>query len=104
MAVWKIAELARADSRRVPSVFKRKLLRFNDGGRANNEFRSGYKEEDGVEHPRERENCVGEECELVGGMHWVIYTAAESEPSRYGVGYDSKNVDKWITDGNNNVR
>ena len=70
-------------------MFKGKLLRFDDGSRADDEFRSGCKEEDDIEHPRECENCVGEECELVGGeifMLWVICSGTEREPSRYRVG------------------
>lgn len=67
-----MAELVRAKPRRVPSVLKGNLLRFNSEGWADNEFRSGCKEEDDVKHPREGENCVGEECELVGGEICII--------------------------------
>jgi hypothetical protein len=62
-----MAELVRAGPRSVPSVLKGKLLRFDGDGRADNEFGTGCKEEDDIEHSREGENCVGEECELVGG-------------------------------------
>jgi len=56
-----------AEPRRVPLVLKGNLLRFISQGWADDEFGSGCKEEDDVKHPREGENCAGEECELVGG-------------------------------------
>ena len=100
LAVRKMAKLARADPRRVTSVFKVKLLRFDD------ESRTGCKKEDDIEHPREGENCVGGECELVGSeisIQWAIFSAAEREHSRYGVRYDRTDVDHWVTDGKNNL-
>ena len=62
-----MAVLVRANPRRVPSVVKGNLLGFDSEGWADDEFGSCCKEENDIKHPREGENCAGEECELIGG-------------------------------------
>ena len=78
-----MAELVQADSRRIPSMLKGKLL-IDSEGWADDKFGAGCKEKDDIEHPREGKSCIGEECELVGGG--ISIRAAESEPLRYGIG------------------
>ena len=51
LVVWKMAELVQADSRRIPSMLKGKLL-IDSEGWADDKFGAGCKEKDDVEHPR----------------------------------------------------
>ena len=48
-------------------MVKGNLLGFDSEGWADDEFGSCCKEENDIKHPREGENCAGEECELIGG-------------------------------------